>query len=440
VSFDAVVAGGSFAGACAAAALQRLGMRVLVCEPGLADSRRLAGELIQAPGAHALGELGLLGAAWDAGAVPACGFAVLPESGGDPIILSYGETAGCHSTGVALEHSALAAAMLRRVATLPGVTVRRVRVTQASGFDGPSVRVETSDGRHLDAALLVAADGRGSKLREAAGIGADLGEKVRMAGAVVKGPLPHEGYGHVVLSGRAPVLAYRIGPSAVRVLFTRTAGDGTPFADDVRALPAPLAAQVASAVTAGELASTIVYALTPHRSSNGRLFLAGDSGGCVHPVTATGVSFCATDALRLERALRGSRGDVHAASLSYTAERAAPLRTRVALGPLLAETLGGGAPEAQALRRGLVRYWRHDRGGRGASMGLLSTHEPRFGVLAREYVKVLGHALAGAALEPAPVVERLGVCAKLVGGTGRLAARAWVASKRPARPLPLTGP
>ncbi len=356
--------------------------------------------------------------------MPACGFAVLPAPGTAPIILSYGETAGGHPTGIALEHSALAAALLQRAGALRGVTVRRARVTAAVGFDGPSVHVETSDGERVEATVLVAADGRGSKLREAAGIVADLGERVRMSGVVVKGALPYAGYGHVVLGGRAPVLAYRIGRSSVRVLFTQAGDDGRPHPDDVRGLPEPLAAQVMVAVETGDLASAIVYSLTPRRSSRGRLFLAGDSGGCVHPVTATGVSFCATDAVRLGRALHNSRGDVHAASKAYTSERAAPLRTRVALGPLLAETLASGEPEARALRRGLVEYWRSDREGRGASLGLLSTHEPRFGVLAREYVKVLAHALAGAARERVPLSERLGLCARLVGSTGRLAAHA----------------
>ena len=56
--FDAVVAGGSIAGSCAAAALAELGWSVLLCEPGLADHRRLAGELMQAPAVAAFAHLG----------------------------------------------------------------------------------------------------------------------------------------------------------------------------------------------------------------------------------------------------------------------------------------------------------------------------------------------------------------------------------------------
>ncbi|MBK7865337.1 MAG: FAD-dependent monooxygenase [Archangiaceae bacterium] len=423
-TFDAVVAGGSFAGACAAAALSRAGMRVLVCEPGLADHRRLAGELIQAPGAHALSQLGLLDTAWAAGAVPSCGFAVLPGGAAPPLILSYGEAAGCPSTGIALEHSTLAAALLDHVRHLPRVTVVSDRVFRATGLEARTVHVELASGARLDAELLVAADGRASKLRHAAGIATTTGERVRMLGVRVRGPLPHEGYGHVALGGDAPVLAYRISRDAVRVLFTAVDPHAHPFEADVHALGEPLSSQVRAALAEQRSTSAVVWALTPRRSSHGRLFLAGDAGGCVHPLTATGVSFCANDALRLEHALRDARGDVLAASARYHLSREAPLLTRSMLGPLLAQTLADPRPATRALRQGLLRYWRRDRAGRAASMGLLSTHEPRLEVLAREYVKVMGHALLDIAGRDAPVHTRLGLSARMLREGGRLALRA----------------
>jgi 2-polyprenyl-6-methoxyphenol hydroxylase-like FAD-dependent oxidoreductase len=423
-SFDAVIAGGSFAGACAAAALERLGMRVLICEPGLAGERRLAGELIQAPGARALAELGLLDAAWEAGAVPSCGFAVLPDRHAAPIILSYGETPGCHSTGIGLEHAVLAKALLAEVGRRPGVTVRRTRIVAATGFHDAAVHLETDDGRRLETSLLVAADGRNSRLRDAAGIGVLRGPPVRMAGVRVKGPLPHEGYGHVMLGGRAPVLAYRIAHDSVRVLFTEVDGDARPYEEDLHAMPAALAEQCLEELTRQRGATTVVYALTPVLSARGRLFLAGDSGGCVHPITATGIAFCATDALRLARALEQTKLDVLAASQRYHVQREAPLRTRATLGPLLADTLTASAPETRWLRRGLVRYWQHDREGRGASMGLLSTFEPRLTVLAREYVKVMGYAVREILDSPSPGASRLGLSRKVLTRGGLLALEA----------------
>ena len=55
--FDVLIAGGGMAGAAVAAALDDLGLRTLVVEPGLDDSKRLAGELIHPPGTTDLAEL-----------------------------------------------------------------------------------------------------------------------------------------------------------------------------------------------------------------------------------------------------------------------------------------------------------------------------------------------------------------------------------------------
>ena len=59
--WDVVVAGAGVAGVSVAAALREFGdRRVLVVEPGLDNTKRLAGELIHPPGASDLAALGLL--------------------------------------------------------------------------------------------------------------------------------------------------------------------------------------------------------------------------------------------------------------------------------------------------------------------------------------------------------------------------------------------
>ena len=57
---DVLIAGGGVAGAAAAAALSQLGLSILIIEPGSAQGRKLAGELIHPPGIEGLRELGLL--------------------------------------------------------------------------------------------------------------------------------------------------------------------------------------------------------------------------------------------------------------------------------------------------------------------------------------------------------------------------------------------
>src|SRR5690606_9203445 len=74
-------------------------------------------------------------------------------------------------------------------------TIRRLRPAEVTGFsDGePFLRVHLADGRSIDTALLVAADGRRSRLREAAGI-KSVGWSYDQIGIVtrVEHELPHE--------------------------------------------------------------------------------------------------------------------------------------------------------------------------------------------------------------------------------------------------------
>src|SRR5437870_15118 len=127
VSYNVIIAGGGISGAAAAAALAQHDWRVLVVEPGLDHTRRLAGELIHPPGTADLDDLGLLACLRDAGAVPIHGFAVFA---GDSDVLRYDEVAGLKNAGVAIEHGTMASALLHAVEKFPGVTVQRgARVT-----------------------------------------------------------------------------------------------------------------------------------------------------------------------------------------------------------------------------------------------------------------------------------------------------------------------
>ena len=83
---DVVVAGGGFAGASVAAALGESGYEVLVVEPGLDRTKRLAGELIHPPGATDLATLGLCDRLRRGSVVPVHGFAVLPEGDADAYV------------------------------------------------------------------------------------------------------------------------------------------------------------------------------------------------------------------------------------------------------------------------------------------------------------------------------------------------------------------
>lgn len=414
--FDVVVAGGGMAGAAVAAALAGLGLDTLVVEPGLDGSKRLAGELIHPPGTTDLAALDLLGALEAVGGVPVAGFAVLAD--GQAHLLPYARVAGLHPTGLAMEHGAIATTLRAAVARRPHVSVwegTRVVAIDTSGADRVDVGV-TGGGRDrwLRARLLVGADGAASSIRRLAGIAARRRRISSMLGFVLPGGrLPHPGFGNIVLGGPAPALAYRIAHDAMRVIFdVPDDADGRDVVARSRmyldALPEPLREDVRHAMEAGRGLVSASYSVVPEAVVRGRIALVGDAAGCCHPLTATGLSVCTRDAIRLRDALRAET-DVPAALRRYASARMGPQRTRVALAAALYAVFVARTPETRVLRTALLRYWKCSPRGRAASMALLSTHEGRMTIMAREYAHVVGHAVPGLlrlGAEGRPVVAR----------------------------------
>ena len=415
-AFDVVIAGGGMAGAAVAAGLDELGLRTLVVEPGLDGSKRLAGELIHPPGTTDLADLGLLDALEAVGGAPVLGFAVLAD--GQSHVLPYAPMAGMRPTGFAMEHGAIATTLRSAITRRPHVTVwhaARVVALDTSAADHIGVTVASDAGAvQLRARLLVGADGTASSVRRLAGIGARRRRISTMLGFVVPcGRLPHPGFGCVFLGGPAPALAYQIAAGAVRVMFDlpddAEGGDvSTRGRTYLAALPEPLRTDVRQAMDAQRGLVSASYSVVPDAVARGRIALVGDAAGCCHPLTATGLSVSTRDAIRLREALR-TEPDVPSAVRRYAARRAGPQRTRVALAQALYAVFVARTPETRVLRTALLRYWKRSPRGRAASMALLSTQEGRMRIMAREYARVVSHAvpsLLRRGAERRPVVAR----------------------------------
>ncbi len=390
---DVIIAGGGVAGCAAAAALAQLNYRVLIVEPGLDHARRLAGELIHPPGAADLNELGLLRCLEEGGAVPVHGFALFAR---DSEILRYSEVPGLRNTGIAIEHGAMARAMLGTVEKLSNVTIwRGARVTgvDVTPPDSATVTVTHEGSEHeLHVPLLVAADGRSSHVRRMAGIDHKQIHISNMIGFAVKGNrLPHPGFGHVFAEGPAPVLAYAIATEETRIMFDipLVPGDMAPYLD---ALPHPLRPDVEDAIRTQTPLRSANYCVIPEAVVKGRLVCVGDAGGCCHPVTASGLSAAARDAMLLTKVLH-TDGDITNALRRYAGLRQAPQRARMAGAEVLYEVLKAATPEMYLLRQGLMRYWQQSPRGRAATMALLSTSDDRPSAVVREYMNVFRYAV-----------------------------------------------
>jgi 2-polyprenyl-6-methoxyphenol hydroxylase-like FAD-dependent oxidoreductase len=402
--WDVVVAGGGVAGVSVAAALQQLGSRVLLVEPGLDNAKRLAGELIHPPGASDLAELGLLAPLETAGVAPVLGFAVSPEAAASPYLLPYGEIPGVRRLGFAIDHAVLSATLLEVAARLPRVTLwrdSRVTALDLAAPDAATVTVtRAAEVVSVRARLVVAADGGTSTLRRLASISHTRVRLSQMVGVQVPGDVPSPGYGNVFLGGPAPVLAYGIGAGAARVMFDVP---GNPHGvEAVRrdpaylgALPTEFRERVRHALEAQPVLIGANYSIAPAAVTGPRLALVGDAAGSCHPLTATGLSVCTRDALRLRQALAAAGGDIPRALAAYAGARGGPQRTRMALAEALYRAFAGQSDEMRLLRDGILRFWKRSRRGRAASMALLSTHEGRMSVMAMQYARVIAYALVG---------------------------------------------
>jgi 2-polyprenyl-6-methoxyphenol hydroxylase-like FAD-dependent oxidoreductase len=399
---DVVVAGGGFAGASVAAALGESGYEVLVVEPGLDRTKRLAGELIHPPGATDLATLGLRDRLRPGSVAPVYGFAVLPEGDADAYVLRYGEIPGLEPHGFAIDHADLAAGLADALARLPHVTVwSGARVTGVDLHHPDFAAVTVSrDGRNalLRARLLVGADGASSPTRASAGIGHERVRISHMVGYLLRDVrLPHPGFASVFVGGPAPTLAYAIGDSTVRLMFDvppNPYGIAAPSRDGAycRALPEPFRSQVSAALASQRALVSVNYSIQPHAVGLGRFALVGDAAGCCHPLTATGLTASTRDAIHLRQALRET-GNVPVAVQRYATLREGPQRTRVALAESLYRAFSEQTPEMRLLRDGILRFWKRSRRGRAASLALLSTHEGRMSMMALCYAHAMGHAM-----------------------------------------------
>ncbi len=402
--FDVAIIGGGIAGSTTAAALSRRGLSVLVCEAGLPTHKRLAGELLHPPGTASLQELGLLDSVLEAGGVPVYGF-VLMRSATDPgLLLSYSEIRGGRPTGIAVEHATFTRALFGRLAGLPGVTVwdetRVLDVDPHAATPWATVR-RAGENVTVTARLIISAEGRTSAIRDKVGIACHEEPPFRMVGwKIPNARLPFPGYGHLFVGGKTATLAYQVSRTEARVMFELPAEGGLEVgADLLDAIPRPFRDDLERAIRDEPRLVAKFCESHTDRVTAGRLAVVGDAGGCVHPLIASGMSFCIGDAMRLDKTVGPTLGQgaiaLDRGLAAYERSRVGPMRTRTALGPALVDALTSRDPDMELLRHGIFRYWERSQRGRSASMGLLSTRESSMAVMAREYAIVCAHALTG---------------------------------------------
>jgi squalene monooxygenase len=394
---DVIVGGAGVAGTAAAAAIQKLGYSVMLVEPGLNDERRLAGEVFHPPGVSGLAELGLLNALKLEPAVTVNGFTV--SSNDRCIRLPYDSVLAHQVPGLCLEHSLIRRRMLNAVSALPNVSVKHgARVVHVDQGDPSGLLVQLADGKDTigyRCRLLVAADGARSRIGRMVGIGVHTRRISTIFGYRISiKSLSQRDHGHVFLGSGTPILLYPIGCDEARILFDIPYDSGRrPGVSDCLAiaavLPPGLRQEVERAIAAQSRMTVQTYATCTDRSVQGRVALVGDAGGSCHPLTATGMTMCISDALLLHKALEERPDRMPEALQLYQQRRRWPQATRLALAEALRDAFCGASPELRVVQNGIMTYWRDNADGRVGTLALLSTADGRPLALLRHLVAVM---------------------------------------------------
>ena len=391
-----LVVGGGFTGMCAAAALSARGAKVTVLETLEGPVSQFRGELIHPRGARALDSLGLLAPLKAAGAVGVVGFAVMPAEGEDSVLLPYPAQGG---EGIGVDHGKMVMALRREVASRPGVTLKTsARVEDVLREGERVVGVKLADGTALKADLVVAADGRYSRLRKALGLEPQV-ELVSYTVAVAcEGPvLPYRMRGHVFLGAPGPILAYPYGEDRVRMCIDVPVGlakGREAFLELVREeyarfVPEPLRAAMLHALQHHPFEACATHVVETESCAAPGIALIGDAGGCSHPLTAGGMTCALNDVLVLAECA-SQAGPVDAALAEYQKQRYRFIRMRAMFTEALYEVFKGRDPGSKSLQSGVFRYWKSSSRARSSSMGILSGDDSRPTVFMAEYARVLG--------------------------------------------------
>jgi len=370
---DVLVVGAGPAGSIAALTLARAGLRVRLIDRARFPRDKLCGDTIN-PGSLALLDRLGVGAGIRASGIPVRGMTVTGPNGASVIAEYPADIAGVALTRRVLDQALVDAAIAAGVEFDDGLSVTRAVVSEASRVTGVFVRCGGAE-HEVRARLVIAADGRASRLAGSLGLSAFAPRPRRWAfgayfegvtGVTARGEMHVRKDGYI---GVAPLAGGITNVCIVRGLdAVRGADADDRGADLVRSARASLTRLAPRLAEDGQLRDRFAHAtqitdvavlgpLAVDAQGAGwpGLLLAGDAAGFVDPMTGDGLRFAirggmlAADAAMREVATGAPQH--RALDRMRRREFAGKWRVNRALRALV------GSPSGVALAARVAQYW-----------------------------------------------------------------------------------
>ncbi|WP_305806328.1 UbiH/UbiF family hydroxylase [Stenotrophomonas sp. YIM B06876] len=316
MKLDAVIVGGGVVGAACALALADSGLQVALVEgrepaPWSAAQPDLRVYAFAPDNAELLAALGVWPAVRDTRACAYRRMRVWDAAGGEEIRFDA-DRLGRRQLGWIVENALLAD---RLWAALPaaGVQVHSPARVQTLEQDETGVRLRLEDGRRLEAAIAIAADGADSTLRALAGLAVDRHDYAqRGVVAYVDSARPNEATAWQRFLPSGPLAVLPIGERRNSIVWTLPDAEAARvLALDEQAFNRELTTAFAARLGALQLASRrVAFPLRRQlveRYVAGRVLVLGDAAHAVHPLAGQGVNLGLRDVAALRELVRDAQ-------------------------------------------------------------------------------------------------------------------------------------